>query len=210
MTRGPEVRSPAPPRPPEAETTFERQYARTRHFTLGVPSEYVICSDGAAVMFLRSRTGDDPMKCLWRLELSDGSVRVVADPRDLLAGQEEQLPAPELARRERTREYSEGISTYATDASGQLAVFTLSGRLWVADMAAGRVAKLRAEYPVFDPRPDPTGSRVAYVCGSSRQRDRLLGGHRSGRFGRAGRGLGCCRVRGGRGDGTDPRVLVGT
>jgi dipeptidyl-peptidase 4 len=167
MTRGPEVRKPAPPRPPEAETTFERQYARTRHFTLGVPSEYVICSDGAAVMFLRSRTGDDPVKCLWRLELSDGSVRVLADPVDLLAGQEEQVPAPELARRERIREYSEGISTYATDASGQLAVFTLSGRLWAADVAAGRVAELRAEHPVFDPRPDPTGSHIAYVCGSA-------------------------------------------
>lgn len=177
MKPSPDVRSPAAPRTEAAATTFPQQYGRTRHFTLGVPRDYAICSGGAAVMFLRTLTGTDPMKCLWRLELGDGSARVLANPGDLLDGREEQVPAPELARRERTREYSEGISSYATDDSGQLAVFPLSGRLWVADVATGRVGELPATGPVFDPRPDPTGSRVAYVCGSAL---RVIGADGSG------------------------------
>jgi dipeptidyl-peptidase 4 len=40
------------------------QLVRTRLFTLGVPAQFTITRDGAAVLFLRSRAGDDPVTCL--------------------------------------------------------------------------------------------------------------------------------------------------
>jgi dipeptidyl-peptidase 4 len=45
-----------------------------------------------------------------------------------------------------------------------VAVFGLSGRLWVADLSAGEVRELPAVGPVLDPRPDPTGRWVAYAA----------------------------------------------
>ncbi len=142
---------------------FPSQYARTRQFTLGVPRDFHICPDGTAVLFLRTRTGRDPVKCLWRLEVADGSARVLVDPNDLLGATTERLPAPELARRERTREFSEGISSYATDGSARAVVFSLDGRLWLADAVSGEVRELPARGPVYDPRLDPAGQVVSYV-----------------------------------------------
>ncbi len=38
-----------------------------------------------------------------------------------------------------------------------------NGRLFVADLVAGGARELDVPSPVFDPRPDPGGSRIAYV-----------------------------------------------
>jgi dipeptidyl-peptidase 4 len=152
--------------PPATAVDFPGQYARTRHFTLGVPRNIHICPDGTAVLLLRTRTGRDPVKCLWRLELADGSARVLVDPNDLLGAKTETLPAPELARRERTREFSEGISSYATDGSARTVVFSLDGRLWLAHAVSGEVRELPARGPVYDPRLNPAGRVVAYVSAS--------------------------------------------
>ena len=53
---------------------------------------------------------------------------------------------------------------YATDKSVATAAFALSSRLFVTDLAAGTTRELPAVTPAIDPRPDPTGTRVAYVC----------------------------------------------
>lgn len=41
--------------------TLPGQLIRTRRFTLGVPEKFTVTVDGSAVLFLRSRTGDDPV-----------------------------------------------------------------------------------------------------------------------------------------------------
>jgi dipeptidyl-peptidase-4 len=145
--------------------SFPRQQARTRHFTLGLPRSFQISPSGDQVAFLRSKGGDDPVTCLWVLDTGTGRERLVADPAALggdAAGETEQ----EKARRERVREQAAGIVAFACDATLSLAAFVLAGRVYVAGLADGGPAPraIPARPGAFDPRPDPAGRRVAYVC----------------------------------------------
>ena len=149
--------------------SFPRRQARTRRFTLGTPRGVALSPDGARVAFLRSRGGTDAVTCLWSLDVATGQERLVADPRTLKAGSDEDLPPEERARRERAREQAGGIVAYATDRAAALASFALSGRPHVVDLLPGGAPPrpLDAPGPVVDPRPDPTGHRVAYVSGGA-------------------------------------------
>jgi dipeptidyl-peptidase-4 len=144
--------------------SFPRQQARTRGFRLGVPKAFQVSPDGARVTFLRSRAGDDPVTCLWVIDAATGEERVIADPR-ALGADEENLPPEERARRERVRETASGIVAYATDKAGTLGVFALSGQVYAVplDDPAQPPRRIAAQAPALDPRPDPTGTRVAYV-----------------------------------------------
>jgi dipeptidyl-peptidase-4 len=144
--------------------SFPRQQARTRRFTLGVPRAFQVSADGERVTFLRSKAGDDPVNCLWELDVATGTERLVADPR-ALGADEENLPPEERARRERTRETAAGIVAYATDKSATIAVFALSGQVFNVPLGApAATARLVAtKTPALDPRVDPTGTMVAYV-----------------------------------------------
>ncbi|WP_101787504.1 S9 family peptidase [Nonomuraea indica] len=148
-------------------TSLPRQLARTRRFTLGAPGAFTLSPDGATVFFLRSRAGDDPVSCLWSLDVATGRERLLADPLALLAGAEEELPAEERTRRLRAGEMSTGIVGHAADDTCELLAFTLSGRLWTVRPADGAVRLIPTAGPVLDPRPDPTGRRVAYVSGGA-------------------------------------------
>lgn len=123
------------------------QLTRTRRFTLGVPDRFTVTLDGGGVLFLRSNAGDDPVTCLWAIDVDTGRERVVADPAELRPGAD--------------------LSTYATDRAGRLAAFVLAGELWAVDVAGGRPRRLPAREPAAGPRPDPAGRRIAYLhrCG---------------------------------------------
>jgi dipeptidyl-peptidase-4 len=153
--------------------SFPRQQARTQRFTLGRPRAFTVSPDGSRVVFLRSFAGDDPVMGLWVLDLPDARERLVVDPREEHA-READLPPEELARRERARERAEGVVAYSTDREVTLAAFSVGGRLFLADLVKGGARELSAVTPVFDPRIDPTGRRVAYVAGRSPRR--LRGG----------------------------------
>jgi dipeptidyl-peptidase 4 len=144
--------------------SFPRQQARTQRFTLGVPRAFQVSKDGTRITFLRTRSGDDPVTCLWEADAATGAERVVADPR-ALGADEENLPAEERARRERVRETAAGIVSFATDTAHTLAVFALSGQVYAAPLgdpsAIPRLLPTRT--PALDPRPDPAGRKVAYV-----------------------------------------------
>lgn len=145
--------------------TYPRLAARTQRFTLGAPRNLTVAPDGSRVIFLRSASGTDRTTLLWAADVGGDGVgeRIVADPRDLFAGTEE-LSVAERARRERAREGAGGVVGYATDAAVSVAAFGLSGGLYVADLVGGGVRGLDAVEPVIDPRPDPTGSQIAYVA----------------------------------------------
>ena len=143
--------------------SFPRQNARTQRFTLGAPRDITVSADGRLVAFLRSAGPEDPVTSLWLLDLPGGVERCVADPRLLLAEGGDDLPAEERARRERARESAAGITRYATDHSHSVAVAALAGRMVVADLRAGEARLFDVPGPVVDPRPDPTGTRVAWV-----------------------------------------------
>jgi dipeptidyl-peptidase 4 len=148
--------------------SFPRQHARTQRFSLGDPRNVSVSPDGSRVVFLRSSAGDDPVNALWVMDLPSGEERLVADPRKLLgladpaAGE---LTDEERARRERTRDGSSGITAYATDADCKVVSFALNGRLFAAGLLSGQARPIPVDGPVFDPRPDPTASRLAYVSG---------------------------------------------
>ncbi|MGH3442247.1 MAG: prolyl oligopeptidase family serine peptidase, partial [Nitriliruptorales bacterium] len=87
----------------------------------------------------------------------------------------DELPPEERARRERLRETGGGIVGYATDREVRMAAFARAGQLAVVDVGTGQTRVLAAAEPVFDPRPDPTGSRVAYVNEGSLRVIELVG-----------------------------------
>ncbi|MFI8191033.1 prolyl oligopeptidase family serine peptidase [Streptomyces sp. NPDC085946] len=144
--------------------SFPRRHARTQRFTLGAPRSFTVAPDGARVVFLRSGSGTDRASSLWVLDTQEGGERVAADPRALLGGASERLSPEERARRERSREGGAGIVGYATDAAVELASFTLSGRLFTAELRASTARELPVPGPVIDPRPSPDGRYVAYVA----------------------------------------------
>ena len=150
----------------DAGISFPRQHARTVGFSLGVPHAFTIAPDGSRTAFLRARSGTDRSTGLWVRDTATGGERLVADAEDLLSGSEENLPPEERARRERMRQAAAGVVSFAVDEAVRIATFALSGRLFVADLAAldGRVRELVVPGPVLDPRPDPTGAHVAYVA----------------------------------------------
>jgi dipeptidyl-peptidase-4 len=155
--------------------TFPRQYARTQRLTLGEPRNVVVSPDGLRVVFARSRDGSDPVNCLWVLDALTGVERLVADPVALLTGESgspgdggeitEDLPPEERARRERAREGASGVVGFATNTDVTVAAFALAGRLFACGLVSGAAREIPVEGPVFDPRPDPTARRLAYVSG---------------------------------------------
>ncbi len=150
------------------ESSFLRLQARTQRFTLGTPRGFQVSPDGARVLFLRTASGEDRSHILWRLDVASGVETRLADPAELLGHGAEDLPPEERARRERSREQGGGVVGGAADADVRMVAFALSGRLFVVDAVTGENPRELATAPgVIDPRPDPTGRRVAYVSGGA-------------------------------------------
>jgi dipeptidyl-peptidase 4 len=167
--------------------SFPRQEARTRRFSLGVPRAFRVSPDGARVVYLRTKGGADPVTCLWVLDVASGQEWLAADPRALgpwaEGGGDEDLPPEERARRERVREQAGGIVAYATDRAVTVAAFALSGRVYAVPLTDdgapgdgapaggwpgdGAVRAVATRTPALDPRPDPSGRWLAYVCEGS-------------------------------------------
>ena len=95
---------------------FPRQYARTRRFSLGVPRHFTVSPDGSRVLFVRSTGGQDRVSRLWLCV--DGQERVLAAP--LTLGVEADVPEAEKVRRERARETSSGVVSYASDSAAHV------------------------------------------------------------------------------------------
>ncbi len=151
-----------------AADSFPRQYARTRRLSLGEPRNLVVSPNGQRIVFIRSRSGDDPINCLYLLDIASGEERLIADPSALLVQVDpDDIPAEERTRRERMRETASGVTTFATDTAVSVVAFPLAGRLYVAGLISGVARELIVDGPVFDPRPDPAANRLAYVCGNA-------------------------------------------
>ena len=108
------------PETPDPLEEYPRQVARTRGFSLGVPA-FTVSPEGERVVYLRTKTGDDPVSCLWVFEVEGAKERFVFDPGEEEG--EQDLTEAEIARRERARERSSGVTAYATDESVRRAVF---------------------------------------------------------------------------------------
>ncbi|MBQ0927579.1 S9 family peptidase [Saccharopolyspora endophytica] len=144
-----------------SSASFPRRSARTQGFSLGAPRNFTVVGDGARVLFLRSTSGTDRTTALWALDTATGAERLLVDPAKLQA--DDQVTAEEQARRERARERATGITGYSTDRNGEQVVFTLSGRLFIAEVSTGDARELPVQQPVADPRPSPDGRHIAYL-----------------------------------------------
>ncbi|HEX3900300.1 MAG TPA: prolyl oligopeptidase family serine peptidase [Mycobacteriales bacterium] len=142
------------------EVSFPRLRARTQRFTLGEPRTFTVCADGDRVLFLRAAAGDDARTGLWVVDAADGVERIIVDPTD-----DGELTAAERARRERLREGASGVVSYAADDRGCVVAYAAGGRLCVVDVDSPEIRETGSATACFDPRPDPTGSRVAFVDG---------------------------------------------
>lgn len=162
----------------DTDDTFPRQYARTQRLSLGEPRAITVSPDGQRVAFVRAPSSDDPVHSLWLHDVAAGTDRLVADPREVLGGDEGDLPPEERARRERVREGGAGVVAFATDRDVRVAAFALGGELWVAGLLSGRARRLGVPGPVVDPRPDPGAQRVAYVHRGGLWVGELDGSHR--------------------------------
>ncbi len=143
--------------------SFPELYARTARFTLGRPRGFAVAPDGSRITFLRSDGGFDRATCLWVYDVETRAEMVIAGPPRLFVDSDD-IPDAERARRERAREHAGGIVSYATDAAFTRACFAVGGRLFRARLTASGAREMAARSPVFDPRFDPTGRRVAYAC----------------------------------------------
>jgi len=148
-----------------AASSFPRRQAITRRFTLGAPRNITVTRDGGMVVFLRSSAGDDPNNSIWALDVESGEERLVFDPATLAVGTD--LPAAELARRERARESGGGVVGYSQTADGFTLACAVGGQVIVIDAVTGSIATLDSTGEAFDPVISPDGSHVAYVSGSS-------------------------------------------
>ncbi|MFI5860777.1 prolyl oligopeptidase family serine peptidase [Streptomyces sp. NPDC051546] len=154
---------------------FLRLSASTARFTYGAPRAFSFGDEGRLLWFLRSSGPTDPFDGLWVLDTATGAETLLADPREL-SPEPAPLPVVERRLRERSRLVAAGIGSYALSADGRTAVFALYGRLFRAAYEGARAAQagapaqpeeLPAAGPVFDPRPNPDASRIAYVTGDA-------------------------------------------
>jgi dipeptidyl-peptidase-4 len=161
---------------PDPLEEFPRQLARTRGFSLGVPRSFTVSPDGKRVVYLRTKKGDDPVSCPWVFEVSGAKERLVFDPGEEEA--ERDLTGAERARRERARERSSGVTAYATDEAVRRAVFTVGGRMFLADLVEGSARELSVPGSVDDPRLNPSGERIAFVVDGALHVREIEGGER--------------------------------
>ncbi|MEY3147283.1 MAG: hypothetical protein RL688_502 [Actinomycetota bacterium] len=148
--------------------TYPRQYSRTQRLSLGEPRNITISPDGQSVLFLRSRSGSDPVNCLWHLDVASKKETLIADPLLMLGGSDDQdLPPAEKARRERLREGAGGITSYSTDANAQRFTCSLGGRLFIGETSGPLTREITTTSLVFDPRLSPDGSMIGFVSAAS-------------------------------------------
>ena len=145
-----------------ADLEFPRQSARTQFGTLGIARTFTVSPNGARVVFLRSKAGDDPITCLWVLDVDAATERCVYDPREQ-GGHDVDLTEAERARRERMRERARGVTAYACDRDVTRASFVDAGQLHVVGLGDGSRTVVPTGAVPDDPRLSPDGSKVAYV-----------------------------------------------
>lgn len=172
----------------DAIKQFPRLRARTLRFGCGAPRSAQTVGDGSRALFLRSDGPEDLVTALWLSwfdESGEHHETKLADPRELLGAtaDSEDVPAEEKARRERAREGGTGIVGYSSDDDGNRIVFTINGRLFLADIdwndetgaPEPHTRELAGEWldedpamytPVLNPRIAPDGEHVLYTTGS--------------------------------------------
>jgi dipeptidyl-peptidase-4 len=146
-----------------AQDSFLREFAETRRYLAGRPTNAQLTPDSRSVLFLRA-TQTDPRQLLYELDLATGQARELLTPESLLKGASETLSSDEKARLERMRVTARGFTSYALSRDGAKVLVVLSGKLYVVERSSGKVTQLQTgEGAAIDPKFSPDGAAVAYV-----------------------------------------------
>ncbi len=125
-----------------------------------------ISPNGAVVTVLQGRDTDATQQDLWAYDLETGEGRLLVSSTDLL-GAPETLSEEEKNRRERAREYGQGIVSYAWAGPNQL-IFPLGGDVFVYDVTAQKTQQVTATKGFeTDAKVSASGQYVAYVRGNN-------------------------------------------
>ncbi|MFL5320145.1 MAG: S9 family peptidase, partial [Myxococcaceae bacterium] len=97
--------------------SFLRDFAETRRFLSGRPSNAKITPDGTTVLFLRSGKRD-AVQTLFAFDVAIGQSKELLTPANLLKGSEQTMSAAEKARLERQRISARGFTHYDLSKDG--------------------------------------------------------------------------------------------
>lgn len=153
--------------PATSKEAFPEQLGRTRQFTLGVPQNFTLGDQRRAVYYLRTKTGRDAVKALWRFDCGTGESEVIADPDSLLTGSGVRYCQYELDLREHRRELAGGLDTYSVAIDLPRAAFAMSGRLWHLDVPLKLMSEIPADGHAHDAQISPSGEWIAYLLDGS-------------------------------------------
>lgn len=145
------------------DEAFLHAFASTYRYTHGRPKAITVTPAGDAVLYLRSGPRSF-VQDLYVFDVATGAQRVLLTADQLLGGQDEQLTAEELARRERMRMASRGIASFSLSEDGARILIPLSGRLFVYEREGGKITEIKSGggFPI-DPRFSRDGSLIASV-----------------------------------------------
>lgn len=147
----------------EPDSGFLEQYAATRRFQAGLPTEIHLTQSGDAVLFLRSGPRDF-VQSIYEYDVAARRERVLLTAEKILRGAQENLSVEERARRERMRISSRGIVSYRLSRDGRRILVPLAERLFLIERESGATKELvgGAGFPI-DPQLSPDGTKVACV-----------------------------------------------
>jgi dipeptidyl-peptidase-4 len=142
---------------------FLDQYASTYRFRAGTPVSITPTPDGKSVLFLRSGPRNR-VQDMYEFDVASGTEKVLLTAEQILGGGEEKLTAEELARRERMRQSSRGITSFGLSKDGSKLLVPLSGKVYVVERATSKITEIKSEsgFPI-DPKFSPDGTKVAVV-----------------------------------------------
>ncbi len=121
-----------------------------------------ISPDGSMVTVLQGREDNARQQDLWAYDLETGEGRLLVSSTDLL-GEPVELSDEEKNRRERAREYANGIVDYSWAGDSQL-LFPLGGDIYVYDLEARQAQQVTATKGFeTDAKVSESGRFVAYV-----------------------------------------------
>lgn len=125
-------------------------------------SQPKIAPNGQFVTVLQGREDDALQQDLWAYDIETGEGRLLVSSTDLL-GAPEELSEEEKNRRERQRQYANGIVDYSWVGT-DLLMFPLGGDIYLYDLATEEAQQITAT-PGFetDPKVSSDGSLIVYV-----------------------------------------------
>ncbi|MFO0739673.1 MAG: alpha/beta fold hydrolase [Labilithrix sp.] len=141
-----------------SKVTFQRM-AKIPEPGWVMPKSASFAPDGKTVTYLASESGDEKMS-LFSFDLATSKSDVLVRASDL--GAPGAMSREEELRRERQRDRSEGVTSYAWAKKAPLMLLPHKGDVWVRD-GSGLRQLTKTPEPEIDPKVCDTGERVAFV-----------------------------------------------